>query len=879
MGKGFSGALLRALGAKEHRLTVTGKTRLADHFLRIHFRTDTLLSPEGEAPGNWVRAWFPDPEGSSKHFQRGYTIAESDSAAGTLSIDFVLHHPSGPAGHWAENCEVGDEIAAMRYGEHPFEPLDPPPRGYLLLGDLAGYPAIRSLAAAIPPENEVVVFLERHSEQDSQVPLPEGPNITAAWVDELPDGQALVQSLGERDWTDWYAWITAESTSTRHAKTRLQREFGLSKTTMHPQAYWIRGKAMGRSEEVPEEVPEENAGTPAAPAATPAAGVAAAVAPAPVDDAGRPDPAAHAPAASEGTGVTEAFGASGDSTARRGILAPAIPVFWAAGIAHALIAVLQILPFVLFAEVGRLFLEGAERSRFESTALWAVGVFAVTTLGSAALLLLLHLYDASFSAALRRRLMDKLSSLPLGWFGSRGSGEVKKTVGDDVASLHYLVVHAVGDTVAAAVAPLAVLVYLFGVQWRLGLVLLLPIAVYVVVIMGIAKRDAAKSATVQRMSAHASTQTQTFVTTTEVSRVFGRRAIVDLDSTLRESSEFIAEWQRETGPYKIVAVMLNRPSTVLGVLVLAGFAFIVPGWIPATDLLPFLVLGTSFGGRLLAISFAGYGLFTGLQSKDGIALLLDTPGLPGPAGRTAPEGHVRFSHVRFGYGPGRDVLADFSLALEPGTTTAIVGPSGAGKSTVAALLARLWDPQSGSVSIDGRDLREMSQDELYAKVTILLQDVQLVHATIRENIALTDPGASEERIVAAAKAAHIHERILSLPAGYDTLVASDRLSGGERQRIGIARALLADTPIVVLDEATAAADPDSEWAIQQGLDELLRGKTVLMVAHRLHTVSGADRIVVLDSGAVRESGTHTELLAAGGDYAALWNATRYEEAH
>ena len=166
------------------------------------------------------------------------------------------------------------------------------------------------------------------------------------------------------------------------------------------------------------------------------------------------------------------------------------------------------------------------------------------------------------------------------------------------------------------------------------------------------------------------------------------------------------------------------------------------------------------------------------------------------------------------------MLRDFSLGLPSGTVTAIVGPSGAGKSTVAALLARLWDPQRGSVSIAGTDIRDLTATELYSKVTILLQDVQLIHGSIRDNIALTRPDATDAEVRAVAAAANIDQMIESLPQGYDTIVHTDRLSGGERQRIGIARALLADTPIVVLDEATAAADPDSEWAIRQGLDRL-----------------------------------------------------------
>lgn len=233
--------------------------------------------------------------------------------------------------------------------------------------------------------------------------------------------------------------------------------------------------------------------------------------------------------------------------------------------------------------------------------------------------------------------------------------------------------------------------------------------------------------------------------------------------------------------------------------------------------------------------------------------------------------YVCFSDVSFEYRAGHPVLRNFSLELPSGTVTAIVGPSGAGKSTVAALLARLWDPQRGSVSIAGTDIRDLTTAELYSKVTILLQDVQLIHGSIRDNIALTRPEATDAEVRAAAAAANIDQMIESLPQGYDTIVHTDRLSGGERQRIGVARALLADTPIVVLDEATAAADPDSEWAIRQGLDRLLAGKTVLMIAHRLHTIRHADRIVVLDEGAIVEQGTHAELVERGGMYATLLN--------
>lgn len=715
----------------------------------------------------------------------------------------------------------------MRFGEEPFELLDPAPAGYLFLGDLASYPAIHALASSIPPEHPVVVYLEQHDERDTALPLPEGPNIEARWVEELPDGQGLAQAISGRDWTGWYAWVTAESLATRRARTPLEREFGLNRATLHAHAYWVRGRAMGKSRVLEQAAREQE----------PQPTVAPTAAPAPVR-----------------------------------VLAPARGALVVGGLAQALLAVVQIVPFILFAEVSRLFLRGAGVDEFIAVGVAALLVMALSAAGTTVLLFGMHLYDARFAAALRRRLMDKLSTLPLGWFTNRKAADVKTLVGDDVAALHYVVTHSVLDLVAAVVTPVVALGYLFAVQWRLALVLLLPLVVFLFVMIRISRRDADKNALVQRTSALASGQAQTFLSTIDQARVFGPRAVVDLPETLNRMGDVVERWQQETSLAKTQAVMINRPTTVLGLLVLAGWAFISAGWMRPEELIVFLIVGTSCGAQLIGIA-SGIGVLTqAFAARDSLEWLLGTPGLVSPDNRHAPPGHVRFAGVRFGYGAGPAVLPALDLELEPGQVTALVGPSGAGKSTVAALLARMWDPQEGVVSIDGIDIRNLSSNELYAKVAILLQDVQLLRASVRDNIALSRPEATDEQVRAAAEAAQIHERIMQLPQGYDTVVDNTRLSGGERQRIGIARTLLADTPIVVLDEATAAADPDSEWAIRQGLDRLLTGRTVLMIAHRLHTVRDADRIVVLCDGAIAESGTHQELLDRNGTYAELWHA-------
>jgi ATP-binding cassette subfamily B protein len=318
-------------------------------------------------------------------------------------------------------------------------------------------------------------------------------------------------------------------------------------------------------------------------------------------------------------------------------------------------------------------------------------------------------------------------------------------------------------------------------------------------------------------------------------------------------------------------VALSPPFVLLAVLI-GGAALITGGGMAPADLLPFLLLGLGLTAPVAALGHGFDETQTARRAVGRIRDVLAVAPLPEPVHPVAPQGHrVELRDVRFGYDPGHEVLRGIDLVLEPGTVTALVGPSGSGKSTLVQLLPRFFDPAHGSVVLGGVDLREIGSQTLHRLVSFVFQDVRLLRASVADNIALAVPHAGHDDVVRAARLANIHDRILELPRGYDTVIGEDAgLSGGEAQRIAIARALLADTPVLVLDEATAFADPQTEQAVRQALATLDGDRTILVIAHRLETVADADTVVLLENGTVAERGKPGELLARQGKFAAFW---------
>ncbi|WP_181774515.1 ABC transporter ATP-binding protein [Amycolatopsis pittospori] len=561
------------------------------------------------------------------------------------------------------------------------------------------------------------------------------------------------------------------------------------------------------------------------------------------------------------------------------LLRPYTGSFAAVVVLQVIGAVSGLAPLLAVVELGRALLAPGpvdDGRVWTAVAVGAAGLFVRLAL-TAASAGIGHLLDGRVQLAFRRLLAERLGRVPIGWFSRRRTGELAKVVGEDVSAVHPFIAHTPGELVSAFVVPLVSLVYLLTIDWRLTLITLIPVllAILQVPLMMTPSR-LREQEEFDRGMAGISSAVVEFVQGIAVVKAFGgtgrahRRFLTAADAFVGTFTRWV---RGMAGPAAGMQLALSPPF-VLVVVLIGGTILITGGELAPADLLPFLVLGLGLTAPVAALGHGFDELQAARRAVGRIRDVLAVPPLPEPANPVAPQGHrVELRDVRFGYEDDHEVLRGIDLVLEPGTVTAIVGPSGSGKSTLVHLLPRFFDPASGSVLLGGVDLREVGSRELYRTVSFVFQDVRLLRASVADNIALAVPRASHDDVVRAAKQANIHERILELPRGYETVLEDETgLSGGEAQRISLARALLADAPVLVLDEATAFADPQTESAVRRALAASQGDRTTLVIAHRLETIVDADVVVMLENGTIAERGKPADLLARNGKFAEFWHA-------
>jgi len=479
---------------------------------------------------------------------------------------------------------------------------------------------------------------------------------------------------------------------------------------------------------------------------------------------------------------------------------------------------------------------------------------------------------------LRSDLAAHLARLPLGWVQQMGSGALTKVMLDDVKALHVFVADSTPLYARAWVSPVLTFALLCWLDWRLALATTLLLGIGMAVASLVFRSGKTMLHQYHTASENISRAVIEYVQAMPVVRTFDSGSVTfgRYQKTLQDWREVVLRWYRMTGLPSRLSQLILSPLPTLAALVWLGVWLLTRETLDASAWLATLLIGTGMAESLLPLV-----LLKQLVAKTHISVqrimdVLNEPPLPLPDvahAKQPQDASVVFEHVDFAYAPDAPlVLHDVSFTATPGSVTALVGPSGAGKSTAARLVARFWDVHAGRILVGGVNVRDMQPEVLMQQVAFVFQDTFLFADSIAANIRLGTPQATMDEVMAAARAAQAHDFITALPQGYDTQ-AGERgvfLSGGQRQRITIARAILQNRPILLLDEATAFADPENEAALVAALAQLMRGKTVLIVAHRLSTIRDADQILVFDQGRLFEHGQHDALLAQDGLYARLW---------
>ena len=508
----------------------------------------------------------------------------------------------------------------------------------------------------------------------------------------------------------------------------------------------------------------------------------------------------------------------------------------------------------------------------------AVGFAVLSILVYICGLMCSHLSAFRIAANIRKALMTHIAQLPLGFIGEMGSGKIRRIVNDASAATETYLAHQLPDMAAAITTPICMVVMLFLFDWRFGLVSLVPFALGFASMFQMAGPSMAKDMK-DYMDALADMNNEAveYVRGVPVVKTFGQtvHSFKRFKDTIDNYYKYCISYCKKCRP----------PMLAYTVFVNSAFAFLI--------VLALILAGGEAIPQSVLLNFIFYVIFTPViatamtkvmyMSENGMIVtdaltrihsVLDVEPLPEPrSGKVPADNSVTLENVTFRYqNAAEDALRDVSIRIGAGETVALVGPSGGGKTTVAGLISRFWDVSGGAITIGGVNAKDISKETLADTVAYVFQDSRLLKASILENVRLSRPNASRQEVEQALHEAQCDDIIAKLPQGIDTVIGAKGvyLSGGEQQRIAIARVMLKNAPILILDEATAFADPENEALVQRAFERLSKGKTVIMIAHRLTTVRNADRIFVLREGRVEESGAHDSLVAQGGLYAQMW---------
>ena len=570
----------------------------------------------------------------------------------------------------------------------------------------------------------------------------------------------------------------------------------------------------------------------------------------------------------------------------------------------------SVIPFVLIGNIIRMLLAGERewngylRLIIVIAALWILRVLfhsCSTTLS--------HKATFQVLANIRRRLLEKLAHLPLGTVLDTPSGSLKNVIVERVDSIETTLAHIVPEFTSNLLVPVFVLVYLLVLDWRMALIALIPLVIGLACYMGMMiGYEASWKNCIEKTKILNDTAVE-YINGIEVIKAFGKAEskYERFQIAARESAESFVGWMRRSNVFFTIAMVVT-PSTMLTVLPVGGL-LVRGGSLAIPDFIQIIIL--TVGLIQPSITVMGYSddLAKAMVVIGEVTTILGYEEMERPAtSRELPQGFdIALKDVRFSYRKAMDpqtdaaarnmktnaeaendaggksgakgaadteVLHGITMHIKEGTVNALVGPSGSGKSTIAKLIASLWDVDDGAITLGGADLRDMTPDDYNRYIAYVSQDNYLFDLSVRENIRMGNPDAKDSEVEEIAKKSGCHDFILGLENGYDTVCggAGGHLSGGERQRIAIARAMLKNAPVVILDEATAYTDPENEAVIQQSVAKLVDGKTLIVIAHRLSTIADADRIFVIHDGKLEDEGTHEELLAHDGLYRRMWEA-------